>query len=248
MGARASQWPQTYTRTAPLPRAIHDRRAKNNPPSVSLVAVVPSRMVQRRDTICSACLHLPTDVESSKDPRLVRLLLFHILHAWPLELRLCVSVEVASVHVARFLSLYCLSGLWTHAAFAISLYQFTLQHVSITTAVSLQSLERIFRIHPLAQRTEAQLCELAANSLLGASDRLKMAQCSSSAVLQLTNVHQVQVGKPPEPPKSKQEREERKDDFYANLGDAIRTLREDVPTCLKAEMNCACPLYQNLCI
>lgn len=44
------------------------------------------------------------------------------------------------------------------------------------------------------------------------------------------------MGKPPGPPQNKQERQ---DDFYANLGDAIRTLREDVPICLKSEISCA---------
>jgi hypothetical protein len=48
----------------------------------------------------------------------------------------------------------------------------------------------------------------------------------------------VQVGGKPEPPKHKS-REERHDDFYANVGDAIRTLREDVPTLFKRELNCA---------
>jgi hypothetical protein len=50
----------------------------------------------------------------------------------------------------------------------------------------------------------------------------------------------VQVGGGPEPPKQK-ERHEKADDFYANVGDAIRTLREDVPTCLRRELNCAIP-------
>jgi hypothetical protein len=49
---------------------------------------------------------------------------------------------------------------------------------------------------------------------------------------------QVQVGGGPEPPKSRQ-REDRQDDFYANVGDAIRTLREDVPTLFSKELNCA---------
>lgn len=48
-------------------------------------------------------------------------------------------------------------------------------------------------------------------------------------------VFSVQLSGPPGSPKSK----EKKEDFYANVGDAIRTLREDVPTCLKDDINCA---------
>lgn len=46
----------------------------------------------------------------------------------------------------------------------------------------------------------------------------------------------IQVGGGPEPPK---QREERHDDYYANVGDAIRTLREDVPTLFTSELTCA---------
>eukprot|EP00892_Ulva_mutabilis_P009650 jgi/Ulvmu1/7057/UM033_0117.1 len=46
-------------------------------------------------------------------------------------------------------------------------------------------------------------------------------------------VFPVQLSGPPGPPKSK----DKKEDFYANVGDAIRTLREDVPTCLKDDIN-----------
>ena len=48
----------------------------------------------------------------------------------------------------------------------------------------------------------------------------------------------IQVGGGPEPPK---QREERSDDYYANVGDAIRTLREDVPDLFKSDLNCAIP-------
>lgn len=49
-------------------------------------------------------------------------------------------------------------------------------------------------------------------------------------------VLQVQVGGKPEPPK---QRHERHDDFYANVGTAIRTLREDVPVLFVRDMDCA---------
>jgi hypothetical protein len=56
-------------------------------------------------------------------------------------------------------------------------------------------------------------------------------------------IYPVQVGGP-EPPKSR----ERHDDFYANVGDAIRTLRDDVPTLFKSDINCArfLPPYSSL--
>jgi hypothetical protein len=82
--------------------------------------------------------------------------------------------------------------------------------------------------------TTAELFQLAAESMLGTAKQTDGKLCFASKPQWL--VHAVQVGGPPEPPKSK---EERKEDFYANVGDAIRTLREDVPTCLKSEMNCA---------
>ena len=56
-------------------------------------------------------------------------------------------------------------------------------------------------------------------------------------------VLRVQVGGGPEPPKQK-ERQEKHDDFYANVGDAIRTLREDVPSCLRSDLNCAALLLR----
>lgn len=52
-------------------------------------------------------------------------------------------------------------------------------------------------------------------------------------------VFTVQLSGPPGPPKSK----DKKEDFYANVGDAIRTLREDVPTCLKDDINCTFNLH-----
>lgn len=50
----------------------------------------------------------------------------------------------------------------------------------------------------------------------------------------------VQVGGGPKPPTQKEQKgEERHDDYYANVGDAIRTLREDVPTLFTSKLNCA---------
>ena len=134
----------------------------------------------------------------------------------------------------------CARILWTHARCSVrrDFFNFHMHRHLQTLTMYVQSLERVFRAQPRTHhRSEAELCQLAANSLLGASERLKEAQCISSPAPQLSNVHHVQVGKPPGPPKSK---EERQDDFYANLGDAIRTLREDVPICLKSEIKCAC--------
>jgi hypothetical protein len=50
------------------------------------------------------------------------------------------------------------------------------------------------------------------------------------------SVLQVQLGN--EPPKQKQNKE-RHDDFYANVGDAIRTLRDDIPDLFGEDLNCA---------
>lgn len=61
-----------------------------------------------------------------------------------------------------------------------------------------------------------------------------------------TTVLQVQLGNGPEPPKQKQNKE-RHDDFYANVGDAIRTLRDDIPDLFRDDLNCAHPSASTPC-
>lgn len=114
-----------------------------------------------------------------------------------------------------------------------------LNHTSVESSEdSRQSLERIYRSDLLldhaAHITELPFCQLATSTQLGTRDRLNPSPRTSSTLVEAPSVHQVQVGKPPGPPQNKQERQE---DFYANLGDAIRTLREDVPICLKSEIS-----------
>ena len=57
---------------------------------------------------------------------------------------------------------------------------------------------------------------------------------------------QVSVSGGPEPPKKKN-KHEKHDDYYANVGDAIRTLRDDYPRLFECDLNCALPSFV-LCI
>lgn len=89
-----------------------------------------------------------------------------------------------------------------------------------------QALERVY-FEDEYLRSEERMSELPPHRL---SRRI-----SDTEKRLLELVFPVQLSGPPGPPKSK----EKKEDFYANVGDAIRTLREDVPTCLKDDINCA---------
>jgi hypothetical protein len=55
----------------------------------------------------------------------------------------------------------------------------------------------------------------------------------------------VQLNEPPKPPGR-----DKHQDFYANVGDAIRTLREDIPLLFVKELNCTLPLCLmcNFCV
>lgn len=95
---------------------------------------------------------------------------------------------------------------------------------------ALQALERAYSHH------EAAPLHLAAPP---AHDAPHAPWCPVHSALGPVATLQVQVGGKPEPPK---QRNERHDDFYANVGTAIRTLREDVPVLFVRELNCA-PLW-----
>lgn len=96
-----------------------------------------------------------------------------------------------------------------------------------------QELERVY--------LEAEFPILDDSSLELPSRRLSR-RISDTEKRLLDLVFPVQLSGPPGPPQSK----EKKEDFYANVGDAIRTLREDVPTCLKDDIRCAILEYNIL--
>lgn len=101
----------------------------------------------------------------------------------------------------------------------------------------LQELERAFSHHDASADSSAPD---------GAAQLVFVPTASDPWPWPQTHVLQVQVGGGPEPPKQK-DRQEKHDDFYANVGDAIRTLREDVPNCLRSDLNCTLPLH-SLCV
>jgi hypothetical protein len=108
--------------------------------------------------------------------------------------------------------------------------------------LTLQELERVYS-HQDATSTECP-DEFVAWAFLSLSGLRVVLAGEDASVLR------VQVGGGPKPPtQKKQKGEERHDDYYANVGDAIRTLREDVPTLFTSKLNCAPPLswYLSAC-
>lgn len=99
--------------------------------------------------------------------------------------------------------------------------------------LALQTSEPLVICLPLIDRPEGSVSGLSNRLFLLNSDRLDASQRLALPRKAAVEKFEVQLNEPPK----KQETNEKSPDFYANLGDAIRTLREDLPLLFVKDLN-----------